>query len=80
MLTTNSFKVLWDFAVMGLGYIMTPRSIPLQGVALDTLVSLPLASPVLNHSQLHVVTRSGRPLSPVASQLLRQMVAAFSAS
>ncbi len=80
MLTTNSFKVLWDFAVMGLGYIMTPRSIPLQGVALETLVSLPLASPVLNHSQLHVVTRSGRPLSPVASQLLRHMVGAFSAS
>ncbi len=27
MLTTNSFKVLWEFAAMGLGYIMTPRSV-----------------------------------------------------
>jgi len=80
MLTTNSFKVLWDFAVLGLGYILTPRSVPLQGGGLGTLVSLPLASPVLNHSQLHVITRAGRPLSPVASRLLRHMAAVFSAS
>ena len=37
MLVTNSFKVLWEFAALGLGYIMTPRSIPLQGAQFRTL-------------------------------------------
>lgn len=76
-LVTNSFKVLWEFAALGLGYIMTPRSIPLQGAQFTDLVSLPLANPILNHSRIHVVTRSGRPLSPVAGRLLRHVVEVF---
>jgi DNA-binding transcriptional LysR family regulator len=77
MLTTNSFKVLWEFAAMGMGYIMTPRSIPLKGPQFTDLVSLPLANPILNNSRTHVITRAGRPLSPVASKLLRHVVKAF---
>ncbi|NUA27480.1 LysR family transcriptional regulator [Cupriavidus basilensis] len=77
MLVTNSFKVLWEFAAMGLGYIMTPRSIPLKGAQFTDLVSLPLANPILNNSRIHVVTRAGRPLSPVANSLLRHVVKAF---
>ncbi|AJG18954.1 Transcriptional regulator, LysR family [Cupriavidus basilensis] len=77
MLVTNSFKVLWEFAAMGLGYIMTPRSIPLKGAQFADLVSLPLANPILNNSRIHIVTRAGRPLSPVASSLLRHVVKAF---
>ncbi|QOT77866.1 LysR family transcriptional regulator [Cupriavidus basilensis] len=77
MLVTNSFKVLWEFAAMGLGYIMTPRSIPLKGAQFADLVSLPLANPILNNSRIHVVSRAGRPLSPVATSLLRHVVKAF---
>lgn len=77
MLVTNSFKVLWEFAAMGLGYILTPRSVPLKGPQFKQLVSLPLASPILNNSRIHVITRAGRPLSPVADSLLRHVVKAF---
>jgi DNA-binding transcriptional LysR family regulator len=77
MLTTNSFKVMWEFAAMGLGYIMTPRSVPLKGAQFKELVSLPLANPILNNSRIHVITRTGRPLSPVADRLLRHVVKAF---
>lgn len=77
MLTTNSFKVLWEFAALGLGYIMTPRSVPLKGAQFADLVSLPLANPILNNSRIHVITRTGRPLSPVADRLLRHVVKAF---
>ncbi len=58
MLTTNSFKVLWEFAAMGLGYIMTPRSVALKGAQFRELVSLPLANPILNNSRIHIVTRA----------------------
>lgn len=75
MLETNSFQVLWDFAALGLGYIMTPRSVPLKGPKFAELVALPLANPILNNSRIHVVTRAGRPLSPMANSLLAHVVA-----
>lgn len=74
MLVTNSFKVLWEFAALGLGYIMTPRSVALKGAQFADLVALPLANPILNNSRIHVVTRAGRALSPVANKLLRRVV------
>lgn len=74
MLETNSFRVLWEYAAMGLGYIMTPRSVPLKGTQFADLVPLPLANPILNNSRIHVVTRAGRPLSPVASSLLAHVI------
>lgn len=77
MLVTNSFKVLWEFAAMGLGYIMTPRSVALKGAQFADLISLPLANPILNNSRIHVITRAGRPLSPVAGTLLRHLVKAL---
>ncbi|WP_011300418.1 LysR family transcriptional regulator [Cupriavidus necator] len=77
MLTTNSFKVLWEFAAMGLGYIMTPRSVALKGPQFADLVSLPLANPILNNSRIHIITRAGRPLSPVADRMLRHVMKAF---
>lgn len=77
MLATNSFKLLWEFATLGLGYIMTPRSVALKGPQFANLVSLPLANPILNNSRIHVVTRTGRPLSPVASSLLQHIVDAL---
>ncbi|CAG2152922.1 hypothetical protein LMG31506_04703 [Cupriavidus yeoncheonensis] len=77
MLVTNSFKVLWEFAARGLGYIMTPGLVALEGAQFAALVSLPLANPILNNSRIHVITRAGRPLSPVASTLLRRIVKAL---
>ncbi|SPA55980.1 LysR family transcriptional regulator [Cupriavidus taiwanensis] len=77
MLVTNSFKVLWEYAAMGLGYILTARSVPLKEPQLRQLVSLPLANPILNNSRIHILTRAGRHLSPVADGLLRHLVKAF---
>jgi hypothetical protein len=37
MLVTNSFKVLWEFAAVGLGYIMTARSVALKGAAIQSI-------------------------------------------
>ncbi|WP_171961956.1 LysR family transcriptional regulator [Bordetella trematum] len=69
MLETNSFKVLWEFATLGLGYILTPRSVPLKGEQATHLVTLPLANPLLNNSRIHLLTRRGRPLAPVVLAL-----------
>ncbi len=77
MLVTNSFKVLWEYAAMGLGYIMTARSVALKEPQFRQLVSLPLANPILNNSRIHIITRAGRHLSPVADSLLRHVVKAF---
>lgn len=74
MAETNSFRVLWEFAALGLGYIMTPRSLPLKGTQYADLVPIPLANPILNNSRLHVMTRAGRPLSPIAQSMLAHVV------
>ncbi len=77
MLVTNSFKVLWEYAAMGLGYILTARSMPLKEPQFRQLVSLPMANPILNNSRIHIITRTGRHLSPVADSLLQHLVKAF---
>ena len=77
MVVTNSFKVMWQFPVMGLGYILTPRSLPLQGDQYKDLVSLPMANPILNNSRVHVLTRTGRNLPPIAQNLLRHVIKTF---
>ncbi|GAA0800894.1 hypothetical protein GCM10009078_31220 [Cupriavidus gilardii] len=40
-------------------YILTPRSVPLKGPQFKQLVSLPVASPILNNGRIHVVRRAG---------------------
>lgn len=77
MLVTNSFKVLWEFAVTGLGYILTPRSLPQEGPRLAQLANLPLANAILNSSRSHVATRAGRHLPPAATALLQHIVKTF---
>lgn len=77
MLLTNSFKVLWQFAGNGLGYVMSPLSRPLRGPQYRQLVSLPLANPILNNSRSHVISRAGRHLSPAAAGVLRHILKAF---
>jgi hypothetical protein len=59
---------------MGLGYILTPRSLPLQGDQFKDLVSLPMANPILNNGRVHVLTRTGRNLPPIALNLLRHVI------
>ncbi|MBV8619581.1 MAG: LysR family transcriptional regulator [Curvibacter sp.] len=74
MLLTNSFRVLWQFAMAGIGYVMSPRSQPFKGSEFKAMVSLPLANPLLNSSFIHVVSRSGRYLSPIANKMLSHVV------
>lgn len=77
ILVTNSFKVLWSFAAMGLGYVLTPRSVPLEGPRFSEIVSLPLANPLLNNCRSHLVTRDGRPLPPAPERMLGHALELF---
>lgn len=71
VLTSNSFKVLWQFAGAGLGYALLAARTPVgsrvpAGVHLPEVVALPMANPLLNRASMHVMTRVGRhlPCSP----------------
>jgi len=77
MVYTNSFKVLWQFVSMGLGYVMTPGSVPPQGNQPTPIVSLPLVNPILNNSRIHILTRAGRHLPPITEKLLQHVVKKF---
>ena len=79
VLTTNSFKVLWQFAGAGLGYaLMAARTSSAQAHHLPEVAVLPMANPILNSSSLQVMTRAGRHLSPAARSLLDHFVKALS--
>lgn len=71
VLTTSSFKVLWQFAEAGLGYALTAAS-PLATSRIHTpdVVALPMRNPILNRASMHVMTRVGRHLSPAVQSLL----------
>lgn len=88
VLTSNSFKVLWQFAGAGLGYALLAARTPVgsrvpAGVHLPEVVALPMANPLLNRASMHVMTRVGRHLSPAAHTLLahvmQRMAARYSA-
>lgn len=78
-LLTNSFKILWEFASQGLGYVVNPLSMPLKGAQFRQMVSLPLANPILNNSRTHVISLAGRHLPPATASMLRHILKTFPA-
>jgi DNA-binding transcriptional LysR family regulator len=78
-LLTNSFKILWEFASQGLGYVVNPLSMPLKGPQFRQMVSLPLANPILNNSRTHVISLAGRHLPPATASMLRHILKTFPA-
>ncbi|CAB3869374.1 LysR family transcriptional regulator [Achromobacter anxifer] len=74
VLTTSSFKALWQFAAAGIGYALTPPIAVTADMRAQRLASLPLANPILNQGSLHVLSRAGRHVSPAARELLDHIV------
>lgn len=80
VLTTSSFKVLWQFADAGLGYALTTASAAFAArIHMPDVVALPMANPILNRGTTHVLTRVGRHLSPAVHALLEHLVKGISA-
>ena len=73
VLTTSSFKALWQFAATGIGYALTPP-IAVTADLRARLASLPLSNPILNQGSLQVLSRAGRHVSPAARELLDHIV------
>ncbi len=63
VLTTSSFKALWQFAAAGIGYALTPPIAVTADMRARRLASLPLANPILNQGSLQVLSRAGRHIS-----------------
>ena len=74
VLTTSSFKALWQFAAAGIGYALTPPIAVAVDLQARQLASLPLANPILNQGSLQVLSRAGRHVSPAARELLDHIV------
>lgn len=80
VVTTSSFKVLWQFADAGLGYALTTASASFTSrIGMPDVVALPMANPILNRGSTHVMTRAGRHLSPAANSLLAHFVEGIAA-
>lgn len=74
VLTTSSFKALWQFAATGIGYALMPTVAIAGDLDSHELVALPMQNVLLNQGGLHVVSRAGRPISPAARALLEHIV------
>jgi len=75
VVTTSSFKLLWQFADAGLGYALTTASTRFTSrIGMPDVVALPMANPILNRGSTHVMTRVGRHLSPAVHALLAHLV------
>lgn len=74
VLTTSSFKALWQFAATGIGYALTPPIAVTADLRAQRLASLPLSNPILNQGSLQVLSRAGRHVSPAARELLDHIV------
>lgn len=75
VLVTSSFKVLWQFADAGLGYALTTASAAFAArIHMPDVVALPMANAILNRGSTHVMTRTGRHLSPAVHALLGHLV------
>ena len=80
VVTTSSFKLLWQFAETGLGYALTTASAPFASrIGMPDVVALPMANPILNRGSTQVMTRAGRHLSPAVNALLAHLVEGISA-
>lgn len=80
VLTTSSFKALWQFAATGIGYALMPTVAIPGDMASHGLTALPMQNALLNQGALHVISRAGRPISPAARALLEHIVRGLTVS
>ncbi|HYG42069.1 MAG TPA: LysR family transcriptional regulator [Bordetella sp.] len=74
VLTTSSFRALWQFAQAGLGYTLCPASFS-TWFNMPDLVALPMGNPIFNQGGITIVTRAGRHISAAAASLLKYLAA-----
>ncbi|MBV7483338.1 LysR family transcriptional regulator [Bordetella sp. BOR01] len=72
VLTTSSFRALWQFAQADLGYTLCPTSFA-AWFNMPDLVALPLSNPIFNQGGITIVTRAGRHISAAATSLLKYL-------
>ena len=72
-LTTNSLRVLKQYAMSGAGVTLMPNLGVHHEVASGELVALPIAHPILSAPECQALLRLGRPLSSAASELMRRI-------
>lgn len=73
VLTTSSYRALWQFANAGLGYTVCGTSFA-TWFNMPELLALPMANPIFNQSTIAIVTRVGRHLPAASSSLLRHLI------
>ncbi len=74
VMTTTSFRALWQFVNAGLGYTLCGGTFA-TWINMPDIVALPMANPILNRCSVQIVTRHGRHLSPAATSLLQHVLA-----
>ena len=72
-LTTNSLRVLKQYAMSGAGVTLMPNLGVHHEVASGELVALSIAHPILSAPECQALLRLGRPLSSAASELMRRI-------
>lgn len=72
-LTTNSLRVLKQYALGGAGVTLMPNLGVHRELASGELVALEIAHPILSAPECQALLRLGRPLSSAADELIRQI-------
>lgn len=71
LVTTNSFVLLKHFVKSELGFTLIPRFAAATELANGELFCMPVDNPLLASAEAHLITRTGRQLSPAADRLLQ---------
>lgn len=72
-LTTNSLRVLKQYAISGAGVTLMPNLGVHHELASGELVALPIAHPILSAPECQMLLRLGRPLSSAANEVVRRI-------
>ena len=72
-LTTNSFYALRQFVKRKLGITFLPAFVVTREIESGELFALPVAHPVLEKAEAHLIKRTGRKLSFAANKMLQLM-------
>ena len=72
-LTTNSLRVLKQYAMTGAGVTLMPTLGVHHELASGQLVAIPIEHPILSAPECQALLRLGRPLSSAANELVRRI-------
>ncbi len=70
IMSTNSFTLLRNFVVSGLGIALLPEFVAMKEVREGLVEAIPISNATLMKAEIHLITRRGRQLPPSALSLL----------